>query len=597
MNARNTWLWVLLAAGLFAFIYFVHHPGARRSRALGPVLPDFKPAAVSQVQLQPLGISVERTNGGWHMSRPLSYPAQADRIERLLVCLQDLTPAMLITNEELAASRSNIDEMFGFSQPQVTLLLQQGGEMRQVRVGKRTLPGNQVYVQVPGATNLFVVDADWLKLLPPSTNDWRNSSLLSVSNMALDSIAVTNGPNIFVLERDPTNHFWHMSYPNVVRADSDKIEHSLQQLLSTRVSQFVSDDPRSDLEALGLNPPEFELALGQGSNQLALLQFGKSPTNDPGVIYARHASQNTVLGVPKGNLAPWKGTEKEFRDPYLVSLPSAITSVDVVGRDQFTLRSQADGSWQMVGDGFPLDADLIKEFLSNLSDLQVVQYVKDLALEETLPKYGLAKPERRYVLRFAAAGAAPGATNLQTVELQFGGLDQQGRVYARRKDETSVYAVALTNVQALPDASWQLRRRQLWSFDTNAVVGVTIRQQGRVRQLIRRGLYQWSLAPGSQGSIDNLVVEQTVHELARVSAEEWMARGEQQRARYGIKPDGYEIILELKDGGKADLQFGAKSRLGGVYAAATLDGELWVFEFPGWLYDYVMSSLSIPEAS
>ncbi len=61
-----------------------------------------------------------------------------------------------------------------------------------------------------------------------------------------------------------------------------------------------------------------------------------------------------------------------------------------------------------------------------------------------------------------------------------------------------------------------MRERRIWNFSTNDVVRVTIRQQGRVRQIVRNGPHDWSLAPGSQGIINDLAVEETVSGLCQL---------------------------------------------------------------------------------
>ena len=63
-----------------------------------------------------------------------------------------------------------------------------------------------------------------------------------------------------------------------------------------------------------------------------------------------------------------------------------------------------------------------------------------------------------------------------------------------------------------------MRERRIWNLSTNDVAGATIRQQGRVRQIIRNGPHDWSLAPGSQGIINVLAVEETVSGLCQLAA-------------------------------------------------------------------------------
>ena len=140
-----------------------------------------------------------------------------------------------------------------------------------------------------------------------------------MNGLAFDRLAVTNGTKVFELRRDGTNKLWRMVYPLQARANNPKAEQSLQTLQSVRVRQFVSDDPKADLEAFGLQPPELEVALGQGTNTVARLQFGKSPTNDTRLVYARRLGLNAIVAVRKDLLAPWYAQVNDFRDPFLVT--------------------------------------------------------------------------------------------------------------------------------------------------------------------------------------------------------------------------------------------------------------------------------------
>src|SRR5262249_6128286 len=152
-------------------------------------------------------------------------------------------------------------------------------------------------------------------------------------------------------------------------------------------------------------------------------------------------------------------------------------------------------------------------------------------------------------------GAGP--TNAVLAELHFG-TNIQDKVYARRAGENSVYAVRQDDVARLPRASWQMRDLQIWNVSTNGISGVTIRQQGRVRQIIRRGPYSGALAPGSQGIIDDLAVEETVRGFTRLQAGAWAGHGDQIRNRYGMSTNAHSITLELKNGENLTVELGAE---------------------------------------
>src|SRR5208337_3570244 len=119
----------------------------------------------------------------------------------------------------------------------------------------------------------------------------------------------------FVVQRDPTNRLWRMVWPLDARANHARIEESLQKLQGLRIRQFVSDDPKPELEPLGLAPAELEIGFAKGTNNLVLLQFGRSPTNDSTSVFARRAGQTGVFTVNKDLLQAWCAFLNDFRDP------------------------------------------------------------------------------------------------------------------------------------------------------------------------------------------------------------------------------------------------------------------------------------------
>jgi hypothetical protein len=583
-----------VAVALFAFIVLYQRRVQKTAEGPIKVLPNLKPAAATSVQVRPgaqLEIRAERTNGTWQLKEPFVYPAQALSIEKLLAELERLTPAPYITARELR-DRPKSDEEYGFAAPQASIIVEQPGYTYRLRVGAKTAPGDQVFLQVVGAEGVYVVDAEFLKHLPRTADDWRDTALINLNVLAFDRLTVTNGAKIFELRRDTANKLWRMVYPLQARANNAKADESLQMLQSVRVHQFVSDDPKADLETFGLRPPELEVALGQGTNTVARLQFGKSPTNDTRLVYARRLGLNAIVAVPKDLLAPWYAQVNEFRDPFLVTWTSPVAVIEVRGQDSFSLQHQTNDTWRVLPPDFPVDAGLVKDLLFALSGLQIVEFTKDVVIAPDLPLYGLASPARQYILKSAATDSPAGSTNAMIAEVDFG-TNQADKVFARRADESFVYAVKLADFQRLPAASWEMRERQIWKLSTNDVARVTIRQQGRIRQIVRNGPHEWALSP-PQGIINDLAVEETVSRLCQLAAVAWVARGDQNRARYGLVEKGHQITLELKSGDKLLLEFGNETPPTLPYAAVTLDGGLWIFEFPAWLYGYVEKYLFVP---
>lgn len=591
MNSKNTRVWLLLAAALFATIYCLDHylhpapPDATRD------WPKFQVAQATSVQVIPSGaleIRADHTNGTWYLSSPISYPAQPAAIEALLDSLDKLTPASRLSASDLR-QQPTADKDYGFDVPQVSLDVTTPNQQWQLKIGRRTPPGNQVYLRVVGVDGAFVTDSRWLKYLPKTANDWRDTSLVS-AGAVWDSIVLTNGAKVIELQLNPTNRLWRMVRPLQARADSDRIGRALEQLRAARVKEFVTDDEHADLGAFELQPADLDLWLGRGGVLADGLHLGKSPTNDASLVFARREGWNGVVTTSKDSLALWRGAVGDFRDPHLLELTSPVNEIEVqaAGTGTHYLLQQASNAWHVAGEDFPVSNTNVANFLGALAGLTVREFVSDVATAPDLQNYGLTKPNFLLTLRPKA-----GDTNQTLVQLAFSAAQTNGSVYARRSDEDSIYRLNADDVNAIPEYGWQFRDRQIWSFPVQSIAQITIRQDGKTRQIVHNGYQQWALAPGSTGEIFPPEIEETATQLADMYAVAWVFDKITDPARFGVTDKSLEIEIQLKDGRKFTLDFGliiANNQLGLV----TLDGERWAFVMSNEIQQLVLSYLTIP---
>ncbi len=597
MNPRTTLRLVVLAVGLFLFIMFFERHLGRRPVSAEAVraIPELAPEAVTAVQVRPTGqleIRLERTNGTWHLTKPVFYPAQAELVMALLRALERLDNLNRIGPDELK-SVSDPDSEFGLSPPQVSLIFHQPNHRIQVHVGRRSPLGDQVYVRVIGKEGIFTADASLLNIIPRSADDWRDTALVRLRGLSFEHIVVvTNGAKVFELALNTNTRTWRLAWPIDARADSPRIDDLLQKLERTRVVRFVTDEPNADLEPYGLDQPALELMLNRGTNVVVHLQFGSSPTNDSTQVYARRVGQTGVVLVPAEWINPWRGKFDEFRDRYLVRVPPGITDViEVRGEESFELRKLTNNQWVVVSTNtLPADPLLVQHVLGSLEALEVIQFVKYVVTEPDLPSYGLAPPSREIILRSAVTNVPGVSADGVVVHLLFGAV-QSDKVYVKRADEESVYAVRLMDYVRLPSAGWQVRDRRIWSFSEEDVVRVLIREKGKLTELRRTGTNQWSFGPGSQGIINPFAVEETVHRLGELSAAAWLGTGTEARARYNFTDESDSITVETRKGTKFTLELGGFSPRALPCGAVTLDGQPWVFELYPQLFDYIQTYL------
>ena len=594
MNSKHTLGWFVIVVVLFAFI-FAWQFFQRSNTPLSPdLLPGFRPDEVTSIQVIPRNapeISVEYTNGNWVLTQPVVYPAQRTAIEALLEALKKLQPAVRIRPAELSANH-NANSDYGFDTPQASLVIQSGNERREISVGNKTPPNDQVFLRVIGLDGVLVTDAAWLQFIPQSADDWRDTSLAAGLDEC-DSITLTNGAKIIELHCNSTNHLWQMTRPLKARANDEYIVGALQQLQVARVSQFITDNTNADLTTFGLQPANLDLWLDHSSNLVAALHVGRSLTNDSTQVYAKREGWNAIVTTAKQPMGLWYSNYNDFRDPYLFEMTAPVAEIDMLGpgTNRLVLQRRGTNEWNIIGEKFPADAYNVQVLIRFLAGLHITEFVNDVATPADLPAYGLSSPSRQIILRSAVDD-----TNAVIASLRFGATETNRVFVQRAGEEDFIYAITAEDYNSLPDSlGWEFRDRQIWNFSESDVTNLIVRQNGKTQEMIHLGQNQWALAPGSQGIINPPAIEEIAHDLGNLSAALWVSRGISNPATFGLNTNNLSITVTLKNGRTYTVDFGTRGTQTAL-AAVTFDGEPWVFVFPLTSYYNIMNYLSPSKA-
>jgi hypothetical protein len=578
MKNNTTPIWFVLAAALAAGVWFVQ----KHFQPVAPTNPNLlaglRAAAVDSIQIVPANareISAVRTNQNWFLEKPVAYPAQTAAIQPVLAALEKITPMLRLSAAEVA--RKNADAEFGLENPQFRIDVAGGGQEWHLNVGKLTAPGDGVYVRLVGGAGVYVVPVDWLAALPRDAAAWRDTAL--VGDLAdVDHLIVTNGAKVIELQRDATNHLWRMLRPLPARADGTLVTAALQSLRNAKISRFVSDDPKADLSAFGLQPAEFAIWLGHGTNFSEAVHAGKDAAETPGQIFIRREGWNSVLAAARENFSAWRGDANSFRDAHLLDFTTPIAEIDVHGENDFALRRNGTNAWTVAGKNFPVDMENLQLFVRILANLRVTEFVKDVVTGPDLQGFGLAPTNSRSL----TLRSAPGDAGAVIATLLFGATETN-RVFVKRADEDFVYALAPSDVAQLPVAGWQFRERRAWHFSETNLAQINIRQAGKTRQVVRNGFNKWAIAPGSQGIVDPVGLEETAKQFGNFSAAWWMEKNFTAPEKFGLNPNNLALEFELKSGEKFSVDFGAdipSQNAPTAFAAVNVDGERWACVLP-----------------
>ena len=602
MNPRRTWILVILALALGAFIMGYE----RRQRGDGEgsaeaqkALPAFDPRSVTSVEVK-LGANIlraERTNSEWRLTWPVQYPAYGGRIEGLLPVFSQLNSKSHISAPQLLVQKQPLSA-FGLEPPTATVVVVCEDQSRwELKVGGPTLVGKQVYVQLVGREGIYYTDAGFMGRLPRAVADWRDPDFLHLKGLTFNRLEVKTSPGGFEMKMDDSTRQWTITQPSEARANNARIERLLEDLRSWQIARFGDDHPNLDLEAYGLRPQETTLRLAQGTNEVLVAYFGKSPTNDASLVYAYipaySPAQPYVVSVPRDRLEYLRAPFTDWRENRLLSVSLANTDMIEVQtpEDKFTLEKAANGGWWIKSpEKVAADADRMRDFFGDISTVNIADYVKDVATDLDNASFGLTPPKRRYVFRSFLTNTVEAKTNQTIAQIDFG-AEKDGKVYTRVAGDNWVYASLAEMVDRLPKRAVQLWDRQIWQFTSNDVNSLAITIGPQTHTFVRDAARQWRLA-GDPRLLDDVlkaILDEFLFRLGTLRAETWVTTGDDKMKLFGFPENDRHLTVEVTQGGKSQkltLDLGKLAFSGNLYAATTRNGAKAVFELGARTYQY-----------
>src|SRR5260221_746549 len=121
------------------------------------------------------------------------------------------------------------------------------------------------------------------------------------------------------------------------------------------------------------------MAVLSGTNEVAVIQFGKSPTNDPARVYARRLSNTNVVVIPRQLVETLRMPFSDWRDHRLIPFdPETVDSIDIRADESFSLRRQTNGNFAISGpENLVAEGAFVRSWLDQLTRLVVTNFVKD----------------------------------------------------------------------------------------------------------------------------------------------------------------------------------------------------------------------------
>jgi hypothetical protein len=544
MKSRTTLFLVLIALVVGALAALDYYRGTSTQELLtkSKRVLDFQSKDIIglKIDLTNQVYTLERSGDRWQLKQPLNVRANYSTVSSILDELEFAERSRSIAEKELKGLTS---KEFGLQNPRVRLTLQNKKGSLVLLVGNETPTKDAVYAQLQGKKDVLVVPKSIYERLDRTLDDLRDRTVVDFQPASATRVEIKSADRAIELAKSAvtTNAEprWALTRPLAARADPRKVSELLSDLSGLRVTDFVSEDPK-DIHTYQLDEPEREVTVWTGESGKTL-QIGRASTNDPGKVYAKLKSTDSIYTVPAVSVQKFAIQANDLRDAQvLVFSEGDVQGIEVLhGTDKISL-VHTDATWRIAAPvAVAADEAAVQQLLKHVGGLSARQFTANVATD--LDKYGLAAPLATVTLR-------GDGTNL-LAQLLVGTLDASNTVrFVKRVDEPFVYGVE-TNITGWLSVNYlALRARELVDLKPDQITKLTIEKKSGKVTLQREADKKWKLVNPVQGVIDNDALQRLLNELASLPAEEFVREGRDNLAEYGL--DQPEVTLSATVGDK-----------------------------------------------
>ena len=461
MKTRTTLLLALLAAGCFAYLWFVerHQESSRDAAESATKVLSFDREKLDSLSLRNGSTQLElrKKDGVWQMEQPHQDRADTSAVDRLLGLLEGLR-----YDAKIDLSKEQEPELlkeFGLADSETTLRFRAGaGKELELVLGKDSPIGQKLYVQLRGQHSAFVVRNELRGRITAGADEYRDHRLSATPVSAVEKLTIRSGEGEIELQRSG-NH-WDLVKPLRARAASSKVNDLLAGMLTAQVSQFL---PEAASPEQGLAEPRGTLtAVVEGEKEPLVLLIGATPSGEEnkGRSFAKLSGRAAVTVLPNTALDPLlKARPNDLRDKKLVRVEPDIVdriTLERKGTPPLVLRRKGEGWTYLEGESeLPVKNGLAGKVLSSFLSAEAVNFVADLTTD--LGQYGLSDPQLRVRLSsFASENTAETKSGENPiVTLLFGKVEGESG-YVKLEDEPFIVAAEKVLLESLPSDTFEL---------------------------------------------------------------------------------------------------------------------------------------------
>lgn len=340
---------------------------------------------------------------------------------------------------------------------------------------------------------------------------------------------------------------WQLTEPVVADAQVTKINEMLGDLLNKRIKRTLEVTTLAEYE---LDPPKIQIQLWTtGETPAKTFLIGKKTVNYS--VYAKEKSESHIFLIESSALEDFTKSASDVRDRFVLKFDLdevAALTLRVADKSEIRCQKREVNLWKMDK---PIETEAdskeIQSILSALDTLKVVAFEGDGVAD--LTAYGLDTPRIQARLDLAD-GSVQG--------LLIGGDDNStGRIYTKRADFDSVYAVNREIFTKLNKTVFDLRSKRVIDFQRTATTRFEIERQGRAKIVCEKNSDgEWEIKAPVVLKADASAVDDLLFGVDSLKAIEFVADSPKSLKPYGLDVPSIKVSFTATDADTVVLHLG-----------------------------------------
>lgn len=590
MTFRHSAFLSIIAGVLVGYVWLFENPfqdDSRNTQSDRRLFPGVTPISTTAIEIGHANQKTRLVKGsdGWHLDHPLVYPADGTKIDAFLTSVSQLQYLSVIPSAD--AKGQDDEDVYGLKSATDYLQIEIDESTFKLELGSAS-PGNLIFAKKSNSDQIYTLTSDLRKAINTDVDKWRDPRVFPHSASDINEIHIKGPANEILLSRTESTPSWSMKQPHPgARLDDSMVTWFLQAIAELRVGEFTT---KQEI------PTQVSIKLGLREGLSYSLHIKSPQAKNPALVWAYLPDSETTIALPTDFAQQIVNPVKAFRNPYVLDPGFAFDSIELTGEEKFTLaKDLSSGDWAITKPTpFPADQRLVAQFLYQLAELRINDFVTDDMTDES--RYGVDFPFKS--LTFSRNPQSDNESTPPPLRVRFG-FEIKNHLMTHRSDEQSIYAVPFGNVIQLPKWAYQLRDRTLWGINSETISTIRVTYPEQTEYECNRVEGIWQKQNIALGEVESAAFQEMVEQLANVKTEAWTDRGTQIGPRYGIGNKA-TITIETSSSSEKEapqISFGSISPRGHRYAMTSLDGIPTVFEFPGALYVKLNQLLTLETAS